>query len=91
MNLSYSIVPIFNLHGELVAGVATSVDDIEAGHGHEDVLHLTKIKHEDMRELGSFYPSKVGDVTVKRNTLVSCAGLKINDDNVFIFILVLTH
>ena len=31
-----------------------------------------------------FYPSKVGDVTVERNTLVSCASLKINDDNVFI-------
>ena len=30
-----------------------------------------------------FYPSKVGDVTVKRNTLVSCASLKIHDDNSF--------
>ena len=37
---------IFNLHGELVAGVAASIDDVEAGHWHEDVLHLGKSRHE---------------------------------------------
>merc|ERR1719460_1982203 len=47
------------LHSELVASVAASVDDVEAGHRHEDVLH----------------PSKVGDVTVERNSLVRCPGL----------------
>merc|ERR1719239_644247 len=47
------------LHGKLVAGVAATVDDVEAGHWHEDILH----------------PSKVGNVTVERNSLVSCASL----------------
>ena len=63
--------------------MAASVDDVEAGHGHEDVLHLIKNRHEEMRELGGFYPSKVGDVTVERNTLVRCASLQNHDDNVF--------
>ena len=48
---------ISNLHGKLVASVAASVDDVEAGHGHEDVLHLIKSRHEEMRETGGNWVS----------------------------------
>lgn len=41
------------LHGELVSGVGSTIDDVEGGHGHDHVLHS----------------GQVGDVTVKWNTL----------------------
>merc|ERR1719507_577901 len=47
------------LHGQLVAGVAASVDDVEAGHGHQDVLDT----------------SQVSDVSVERNSLVGSSSL----------------
>merc|ERR1719411_833419 len=47
------------LHGELVASMAAAVDDVEARNWHKHVLH----------------PSEVGDVTVKRNSLMSCSSL----------------
>ena len=43
---------ISNLHGKLVAGVAASIDDVEAGHWHEDVLHLRR-KMRERKSLGA--------------------------------------
>ena len=47
------------LHGQLVASMAASIDDVEAGDRHEDVLD----------------PSEVSDVSVERDTLVGSPGL----------------
>merc|ERR1719411_991394 len=47
------------LHGELVAGVAAAVDNVEAGHRHHHVLHA----------------SEISNVAVKRNTLVGGSSL----------------
>ena len=70
------------LHGKLVASMAAAVDDVEAGHWHEDVLHL-RGSHQEMRKrvFKVFHPSKVGDVSVERNTLVSCTSLWIDNGN----------
>merc|ERR1719361_2655491 len=47
------------LHGQLVAGVAAPVDDVKAGHGHQDILH----------------PGQVSNVAVERNSLVGSSSL----------------
>ena len=67
--------------------MAASIDDVEAGHWHEDVLNLRKTRHErkwgkhEKEGRASFYPSEVSDVTVERNTFVSCASLQIHNCN----------
>ena len=47
------------LHGELVAGVGSAVNDVKGGHGHHDLLDA----------------GQVGDVTVEGHVLVGGSGL----------------
>ena len=62
-----------NLHGELVASVAATVDDVEARNWHQHVLHLEekKIKIKTMKnkkEIETDY-GKVTEITPARSAM----------------------